>query len=142
MFPLLLTSLLQEQCPWLRKRNHQLAHELESVIDPFIYSSDSKSFGGSAKFKTWLTSMDTISDYLAFSQILESGPINASLSITGLSLSNNNISFYISWMFVRVLSNLCGSAAHLFEDSTILTNCTILPLTYLQETIFFKTHCS
>ena len=37
--------------------------------------------------------MDTISDYLAFSQILESGPINASLYITGLSLSNNNISF-------------------------------------------------
>ena len=63
--------------------------------------------------------MDTISDYLAFSQIPESGPINASLYITGLSLSNNNISSYISWMFVRVLSNLCGSAAHLFEDSTI-----------------------
>src|SRR3954462_10541558 len=37
--------------------------------------------------------MDTISDYLAFSQILESGPINAFLYITGLSLSNNNISF-------------------------------------------------
>jgi len=63
--------------------------------------------------------MDTISDYLAFSQIPESGPINASLYITGLSLSNNNISFYISWMFVRVLSNLCGSAAHFSEDSTI-----------------------
>ena len=27
MFQLLLTSLLQEQCPWLRKRNHQLAHD-------------------------------------------------------------------------------------------------------------------
>ena len=63
--------------------------------------------------------MDTISDYLAFSQIPESGPINASLYITGLSLSNNNILFYISWMFLRVLSNLCGSVAHLFEDSTI-----------------------
>ena len=37
--------------------------------------------------------MDTILDYLAFSQISESGPINASLYIIGLSLSNNNISF-------------------------------------------------
>src|SRR3954468_10388714 len=37
--------------------------------------------------------MDAISDHLAFSQIPESGSINASLYITGLSLSNNNISF-------------------------------------------------
>ena len=37
--------------------------------------------------------MDTISDYLVFSQILDSGPMNASLYITGLSLSNNNILF-------------------------------------------------
>src|SRR3954462_2602595 len=37
--------------------------------------------------------MDAISDYLAFSQIPESETINSSLYITGLSLSNNNISF-------------------------------------------------
>ena len=86
--------------------------------------------------------MDTISDYLAFSQIPESGPINASLYITGLSLSNNNISFYISWMFVRVLSNLCGSAAHLFEDSTIFNKLHCPPTHsfarnhFLQNTLF------
>src|SRR3954471_8529452 len=37
--------------------------------------------------------MDTISNYLAFSKISESGPINASLYITGSSLSTNSISF-------------------------------------------------
>jgi hypothetical protein len=26
--------LLQEQCPWLRKRNHQLAHELVLEAKP------------------------------------------------------------------------------------------------------------
>jgi hypothetical protein len=87
--------------------------------------------------------MDTISDYLAFSQIPESGRPSTLLCISQvLLLSNNNISFNISRMFVRVLPNLCGSAAHLFEDSTILTSCTVLPLTLLQETIFFKTHRS
>src|SRR4051812_49852701 len=90
--------------------------------------------------------MDTILDYLAFSQIPESGPINASLYITDSSLSNNNISFYISWIFVRVLSNLCGSAAHLFEDSTIFNKLHCPPTHsfarnyFLQNTSFLTTN--
>src|SRR3954470_8549147 len=86
--------------------------------------------------------MDTISDYLAFSQILESGPINASLYITGLSLLNNNISFtYHECLYEFCLTCMVQLCTYLKIQQS-LTSCAVLPLNLLQKTIFVKTHRS
>src|SRR3954465_8044963 len=86
--------------------------------------------------------MDTISDYLAFSQIPESGPINVSLYITGSSLSTNNISFtYHECSYEFCLTCVVQLCTYLKIKQSI-TSCTVLPFTLLQETIFFKTHRS
>ena len=60
--------------------------------------------------------METISDYIGIQPIPESGPINASLCIIGILLSNNNISF----VHLRGLHEPClrGSAASSTEVHT------------------------
>ena len=114
----------------------------ESVIDPLTYSLDSKYFGGSTKFKLdllpWILSQ--IIWHLAKSR--SQGP-STLLCMSQVYHCRTTISrfTYHQCLYKFCLTCVVQLCTYLKIQQS-LTSCTVLPLTLLQETIFFKTHRS
>src|ERR1041385_5443024 len=113
----------------------------ESIIDPYIYILQTFSLSEglpSSKLDLLPWILSRIIWHLAKSR--SQGP-STLLCLSQVYRCRTTIS-RLHKKFVRVLSNLCGSAAHLFEDSTIF-NKSHCPLThsfarncFLQNTLF------